>query len=149
MKILIVEDNIYKRNKIVSFLKSIAKDIGIIDEASSYSSSIELINNNCYDLLILDMSIPSYDIKDKESGGRFRAFGGKDILKHLKRKKMLLPFIIITQYTTFSEHDDNITLDEIKKEIHCKFNDYYLNTIFYDTTSLLWKEELEYEVNKL
>ena len=147
MKIIIVEDNAIKRNKIVSFIKLNYNGF-IIDEAFSYSSSIELIKKNDYDLLFLDMSIPTYDIKDKESGGRFRAFGGKDILKYLKRKKKLLPFIIITQYTTFSELRGTKTLEQITNEICKSFSPYYLKTIFYDTASILWKDELLKEINK-
>lgn len=142
MKIAIIEDNIHKRKKITSFLNTNYED-KIVSEASSYSSGIELIENNKFDFLILDMSMPTYDISKTDGGGRFRAYGGKEILKRLKRKQKLLPFVIITQYSTFSETTGTKTLEEIKEEIAELFPSYYISVIFYDTTSLAWRDELE------
>ncbi len=141
MKIAIIEDNIHKRKKIISFLDFNYKGI-VYDEASSYSSGLDMLEKEKFDFLILDMSMPTYDITKDESGGNFRVFGGKDILKRLKRKNKLLPFVIVTQYTTFSETTGVKTLEELTKEISQLFLEYFKKVIFYDTTSTAWKDEL-------
>ena len=141
MKIAIVEDNIHKRKKIRSFLDTNDKEF-IFGEAASYSSGVEMLEKEKFDFLILDMSLPTYDIENKDGGGNLRNFGGKDILKRLKRKKKLLPFVIVTQYTTFSESTRIQTLEELKKEISQLFSEYFKKIIFYDTTSIVWKDEL-------
>lgn len=148
MNIAIIEDNIHKRNKITSFLESNFENIYYL-EASSYSSGINLIENNSFDFLILDMTMPTYDITKIDSGGRFRTEGGKEILKRLKRKNKLLPFIILTQYSTFSETTGVKNLETMKNEIENLFPDYFKALIFYDTTSISWKEELLGVIKKL
>lgn len=147
MKIAIVEDNIHKRTKLTSFFDANFKDIDY-QEASSYSSGINLIESNEFDLLILDMSMPTYDITKTDSGGKFRTEGGKEILKRLKRKNKLVPFIIVTQYSTFSETTGTKTLEDVRDEVQSLFPEYFKSLIFYDTSSISWKEELAEEIQK-
>lgn len=149
MKIAIIEDNIHKRRKIKTFLVSKFKENKFtFGEASSYSSGLDLLEEENFDFLILDMSMPTYDITSNHGGGKFRVFGGKDILKRLKRKKKLIPFVIVTQYSTFSESTGIHTLEEITQEIAKVFPDYFNKVIFYDTTSTAWKNELLEVLNK-
>lgn len=149
MKILIIEDNVYKRAKITSYLDTKYKDLIFYEEAASYASAIQKIEQDTYDCLILDMSMPTYDVSKTESGGRFRVFGGKEILKQLKRKGLLIKFILLTQYSTFSEPQNNKTLNEITQELKNLFPLHFIRSIFYDTTSSLWKDELDEELKKL
>lgn len=148
MKIAIVEDNVHKRTKLTSFLETNFNNI-IYSEASSYSSGITMIESQEFDLLILDMSMPTYDITKTDGGGQFRTEGGKDILKRLKRKHKLVPFIIVTQYSTFSETTGTKTLERMKEEIKELFPEHFKNLIFYDTSSTNWKEELTDEISHL
>ncbi len=141
MKIVIIEDNVHKRKKIKSFLDS-NYDYPKIKEASSYSSGIEMVEGGTFDFLILDMTLPTYDITSDDGGGNFRVFGGKDILKRLKRKNFLLPFVVVTQYSTFSETTGTKSLEVIKEDISELFPDHCKGVIFYDTTSTAWKDEL-------
>ena len=46
----------------------------------------ELIqNHNSYDILLLDISMPNYDISSEDSGGDWMPFAGKKILKEIDR----------------------------------------------------------------
>ena len=148
MKILIIEDNIHKRKKIQIFLEQTFQNL-IIREASSYSSGIEIAENEIFDFLILDMSMPTADITNTDGGGRFRVFGGREILKRLKRKKKLLQFIILTQFSKFDETSETKTLSEIEIEINDSFSLYSKGIIFYDTTSSIWKEKLKKVIEEL
>jgi CheY-like chemotaxis protein len=140
MNVLIIEDNNNNRNKIKSFLES--KDVHNITEAFSYSSGVRLAEAYKYDYIILDMSMPTYDITEEEGGGQFRVFGGKDILKRLQRKNKMQPFILVTQYSTFSEIRNTKTFDQIEVELSSLYSPYFKKAIYYDTASSSWKEEL-------
>lgn len=141
MNIGIIEDNIHKKTKITSYLDTQFPEYKY-KEASSYSSGTTLVEENLFDFLILDMSLPTYDVTKTDGGGRIRTDGGKDILKRLKRKKKMLPFVILTQYSTFSETTGTKTLDELEEIIQEQFPDFYKGLIFYDTSSTSWKEKL-------
>jgi DNA-binding NarL/FixJ family response regulator len=142
MNIIIIEDNEFKRKKLYDFLIDL-ESIKTIDTAFSYSSGLNKCLNNNYDLLILDMSMPTYDKSTLETGGRFRTYGGKEILRQLKRKNKSKPFIVVSQYPKFSENEETLSLEEIGNSLFELFPIDYLGLVFYDTSSAVWKSELE------
>ena len=148
MKIIMIEDNEHKRRKLTELMKSIDSSI-IISEANSYTTGLEMCISSTYDLLILDMSMPTYDKSNSESGGRFRTYGGKEIIRQLKRKKRNIPFIIVSQYPKFSEDSKTVSLQELGELLKNTSPEYYLETIFYDTSSSIWKKDLKNEIEKL
>ena len=149
MKILIVEDSDNKVKKIISFLKSIKNKNIDIDCAFSYTTGLNKAIDNEYNLLILDMSIPTYEKSSNEAGGRSRIFGGKEIVRQLQRENKLKPFIILTQYNKFDDNNKIKSLDEIETQLEKKFKEFHLKTIYYDTSSSIWKSILEKEILSL
>lgn len=147
MKIIMIEDNEHKRKKLKDFILSFDVEI-VIEEASSYTTGLDKCLNNSYDLLILDMTMPTYDKSSTESGGRFRTYGGKDIVRKLKRKNKNIPFIIVSQYPKFNENSKTLSLQELGNMLESYVPTYYLATIFYDTSSSNWKKTLEEEIIK-
>jgi len=149
MKILIVDDSEYKVKKVSLLIDSI-KDKNIsYEKAFSYTSGLNKALEKDFDLLILDMSMPTYDKTKNESGGRFRIFGGREIVRQLKREKKLKPFIILTQYNKFDDNNKIKSLEDIEELFKKNFNEYHKKTIYYDTSSAKWKILLEEEVLKL
>ncbi|MFA7090716.1 MAG: response regulator [Arcobacteraceae bacterium] len=149
MKILVVDDSEYKIKKIVTLLDSIREKNITYDKAFSYTSGLNKALKNNYDLIILDMSMPTYDKTKNESGGRFRVFGGKEIVRQLKREKKIAPFIILTQYSQFDDTDKIKTLEDLETFFDEKFSEFHISTIFYDTSSSKWKILLEEKISKL
>lgn len=148
MNMLIVEDNEHKRKKITDFILSINSAI-IISEAYSYTGGLNKCLNNTYDLLILDMTMPNFDKTSSESGGRFRTYGGKDIIRQLERKNKQLPFLVVSQYPKFNENSQTLSLQDLGKILKETSPEFYVDTIFYDTSSSSWKKELQNVIMKL
>ena len=117
MKILLIEDDLYKRDQLEDFLHSSIDEL-VLDIAMSVNSAKKSLQKNSYDLLILDMSLPTFDIKAEESGGRPQNFGGADILRYLKRKKIDTKSIVVTQYEEFI---DNSLTDELTEKYQANF----------------------------
>ncbi|MBE4502509.1 response regulator, partial [Vibrio parahaemolyticus] len=105
MKILIIEDNEHKREKVCAFIQSLKYGIELY-ESASFNSGIKAISKFDLDLIILDMSLPTHDKSANESGGRFRVYGGKDIVRKMRRKSITTPFVILTQYSNFGEGEN-------------------------------------------
>jgi CheY-like chemotaxis protein len=78
--ILLVEDEAPKSTHIERFLKNLAPNV-VISLAKSVNSAFDALEQNVPDLLLLDMSLPTFDIGDRESGGRPQGFGGIEILR--------------------------------------------------------------------
>ncbi len=140
-QILIVEDNVYKRDKIKEYFLKTCPGINI-DEAYSFTSGWQLVNSNSlkYDLLVLDMSLPSFDIDQNEDGGDFKALGGKELARKLVRRKITTPFIFLTNYKVFSDTLYSYTFDELKKELLSAYPKQCIGFIFYSNRSSEWRE---------
>ena len=70
--ILVIEDDAYKSDQIVRFAKSVDNDIYICKKESLNSALLEVSKNN-YDLIVLDMSLPTFD---KNETDNFKPYGG-------------------------------------------------------------------------
>lgn len=139
-KILIIEDNLKKLNNLKSWINSKVTDVSI-KEAISYTSGVREIYNNCWDLIFLDMSLPTYDVTPQEQGGDKKPLAGKEILRRMAYKKIYIPVIIITQFDTFG--DKEISIDSLNEEFKTEYSSIWRGTINYDEINTSWMEELE------
>jgi len=142
MKILIVEDDQNKLAQLTLFIKRHHKDAKIESRYSYRSGLARLLESDVFDLVLLDMSMPTYDKSPSESGGRHRPFGGKDILRQLDRHQVSVPVVIVTQFTQFGEGPSAVSLNALKQQLA---NEGYLNyrrTIFYSAEGTTWEQEL-------
>lgn len=55
-----------------------------------------------------------YQTDDTESGGDKKPVAGKNIMKRMLNRKIIVPVVIITQFETFD--DDKISLDSLNAE---------------------------------
>ncbi len=141
MKIIIIEDNDYKNQKIVDFIHSNFIDAHI-DSCKSYSSAIALLNSNKYNFAIIDMSLPTFDKDIGTPSSEFRTFGGMDIAKYIKRKKLNLNFIFLTQYISFAVDDKSYDFANLEKIAMETYPTNFKGCVFYDNSSLEWKERV-------
>lgn len=83
MNFLIIEDDDNKIKQICEFLLS-KYPTALLTTRRSYQSGLkEIINHKPYDLIFLDMSMPTFDVTPNNSGGRFRTYAGRDILEEM------------------------------------------------------------------
>lgn len=140
IEILIIEDNPYKRDKIVKLLKS---ELSVnITLASSFTSGWQKLVKNIYHFVCLDMSLPTFDQDEINGGGDFRAFGGKELARKIKRRKISSKYVVITQYKNFSDENSSSTFDLLKKEMKSEYADNCLDVIFYSNKQNEWMSQL-------
>ncbi len=147
MNILLIEDETTKASKICSYLDKIISG-NAIQIAKSVTSGIDAIHENIFDLIILDMSLPTFDISKDEYGGRPQGFGGKEILREMLNYEMITPVIVITAYEAFSENGDSgkvkeQTFNEIKEELETDYPDFYCGIVKYETIFDEWQYRLK------
>lgn len=128
MQILLIEDNSNKLKQIKRVLTEIYPESNI-EEAYSFNSGVRKVYENKWNLIILDMSLPTYDITHTESGGDKKPVAGKNIMKRMLNRKIIVPVVIITQFETFD--DDRISLNSLNAEFKDGFKEI--------GNSFLWK----------
>jgi two-component system, OmpR family, response regulator TctD len=81
MKLLVVEDNVELAHWIVSILRA---ESFVVDHISDAERAEAILGNQSYDLVLLDMRLPS--------------MSGKDLLTRLRRRGDSVPVLILTAY---------------------------------------------------
>ena len=140
MKILFIEDNPQKLKQVLSYIESNHADCSV-EIRKSYNSGLrELISNNEYSLILLDMSLPNYDIVPGESGGDFEKYAGKFILNEMYRRDIGTNVLVLTMYPNYVD-------EEFTNELKDNFSN-YLGVIYYNVKEPDgWKNELTAVLN--
>lgn len=141
-RLLIVEDNAHKRERIMNFLSETF--VGMeIHQAHSFSSGCQKVENVDFDAIIMDMSLPTYDKTSTESGGRFRTFGGREIARKLIRKRGASGLILfLTQYDAFSDRVRSHSLETLDAELREECGGAYAGIIHYNSSKTAWKDAI-------
>ncbi len=148
MKILIIEDDSNKMQRISNEIREIKTD-ALITEARSYQSGMQLLMSVKFDFLLLDMSLPIFDISPEEDGFRVDPFSGRNILGEMFRKDVIVPTVVITMFETFGDGSDLMTLDELDKELSENYSSIYKGVIYYNSSEINWKESLKTFMEKM
>lgn len=141
--ILLVEDEAPKRIHIECFLKSISSGI-TITVAQSVNSALDALDEKLPDLMLLDMSLPTFDLGERESGGRPQGFGGIEILRHMMLSEIYCSTIVITGYEAFlREAGKHVDLSQMRTELEKEFPQCLKGVLHYNSTYDEWKAALE------
>ncbi|WMO15694.1 response regulator [Pseudoalteromonas piscicida] len=142
MKILLVEDGDYKSQRVLEYINTTFENIEVL-LACSYSSGVKSLVANKPDLVILDMSLPTFDMINGQGGGEKRMYGGLDIARQIQRRKVNSPFVFLTQHRDFTENPKLEKLSDIDEEAKSKYGSLYLGYIFYEHAGFEWKDKLK------
>jgi hypothetical protein len=94
-------------------------------------------------LLLLDMSLSTYDVGPKDAGGRPQNFGGITVFEHMMRRKIFLPVIVITQFPGFKRDDGAaVSLDALREELVARFPELFRALLSYSAGDRQWEKEL-------
>ena len=139
MKILLVEDDDNKRLRLLGILQAIGFEVEL---AASCQRGLKALLCSRYDAIVLDMTLPTFDISEEDDGGRPQALGGQELLRQMKRRGIASPVVVVTQFDQFGERQDALTRQQLDTELRTHHGDIYAGLVFYDSTSDGWKEQL-------
>ena len=146
MRILFIEDHPYKLGQVLNFLSEIFPKTTVAVRNSYNSGLRELITNSkSYDLLLLDISMPNYDISTEENGGDFLPLAGKLILKEMYLREIPTKAIVVTMHGSF---EDGTKLAELDNKLKIEFIDNYIGHVYFSAVSTEWKIQLENLINQ-
>lgn len=141
MELLLIEDDIKKIDDISSFIKGYPESCSLTVKRSYQSGLREILKSN-YDLILLDMSMPTFEKTENEPGGEFEKFAGLKILKEMSRRGKMSKTILITMFDDFGEGEKSITLEDMNSALLRDFPDMYLGAVYYNSSENTWKDKL-------
>jgi CheY-like chemotaxis protein len=142
VRILLIEDDPFKAKRLMSFVG---------DNFASHQSSVarsvsagltSLFSAAPPDVLLLDMSLSTFDVGPRETGGRPQNFGGIAILEHMVRRSLDLPVFVITQFETFPKDDKEMSLAEVEADLKLRFPAIFRGLIYYSSRETQWEAKL-------
>ena len=148
MDVLIAEDDENKRSQLEAFIRKTFPQAKV-SIARSLQSGLRLILRQKFDYVILDMTMPTYDISADEDGGRPQALAGREILRQLDRRDIVLPVIVLTQFDRFGEGEDTLTLSELDTQLRTQHPQTYRGSVYYNPALEGWKKELLNTIKKI
>lgn len=140
MNLLIVEDDEDKRNQLIDFVND--KLATQFIEVRSFQSGLKSIKSTPFDLILLDMTMPTFDINSSESGGRSQSFGGELLMFEMTRREIPSKVIVVTQFDLFGEGEYEINLKDLDTRLQKQFPLNYVGAVQYHISYTGWKDVL-------
>jgi CheY-like chemotaxis protein len=141
MKILLVEDDDVKRNRVSAFLTEHVPGMDL-EVVRSLQSGLRMVRAKSYELIILDMTLPNYDPGPHEPGGKPQIFGGREFLRQMDRFEINTPVIVVTQFAAFGRGSSLVNLEDLDKELKEEHGNIYKGAIYYNSAIQGWMDEL-------
>ncbi|RXE52671.1 MULTISPECIES: response regulator [Pseudomonas fluorescens group] len=141
MKILIVEDDDYKLERIKAFAKG-EFDSVVMTTSDNLKVALEAIAEDSYDLIFVDMAIPSHPTMAGQGTPVPFNTGGLSVLMELAALNRKDPCIIITQYPDIEISGEYIPLSQVKEKLPLLLECEVMACIFYDEDNDVWQNEL-------
>ncbi|MHC8412054.1 hypothetical protein ACYZTR_18585 [Pseudomonas sp. Hz4] len=145
MKMLIIEDDEDK-------LKTLAEFIGaefpgyLIETAMSYNSGLRAIikGSKVYDFILLDMSMPNYDVSPSEpSGGSPESFAGSELLAQMKLRGIQIPTVVVTMFDAFGDNSSKVSLQQLVEKLATQFKPTFRGSVYYNPAENGWRSSLK------
>jgi CheY-like chemotaxis protein len=140
-KLLLVEDDDNKRAQLLQVVRDHAPTLEVMS-ARSLKSGLLLLKQNTPDVILLDMTLPTFDIGPGEAGGDTHPFGGREFLQEMRRFKLRIPVVVVTQFETFDLGREMTTLHALDLQLRRDYPEVYLGAVYYHAAIQSWKDEL-------
>lgn len=143
MNVLLIEDEDTKKTPILFFLKTNYSFMNV-KVACSVKSGIDAIRTEIPDLLLLDMSLPTFDITAIEPGGRPQGSGGLEIMRYIDMMEIQTTIIVITAYEAFTrKNGKQVDLSVLSKELNEDFPDIYNGVVHFNPMLEDWTKDFD------
>jgi CheY-like chemotaxis protein len=141
MVVLLVEDDDFKAADVKKVILEFVLNHQI-ENAASVTSALRALSRGKYELVILDMSLPTFDLSGPGGGGSPEGQGGIEVLRLAKRLSHDSACVIVTQYPDIEIDGKEVSLETASKLLSEKFGMKVVNCILYEFDSDHWRSQL-------
>jgi CheY-like chemotaxis protein len=145
---LIVEDDKFKLDRVLSFLREQLGSNWEIVTSNASSIAMEELNKDAFDLAIIDMAIPSHPASLGDGSPYSLPKGGLDVLFEIDALGYDCVSIILTQYPEVEINGCLVPVESAIKEMQSKFDIAVAGCVEYFEDNDVWKTELLEIINK-
>jgi DNA-binding response OmpR family regulator len=147
MNAYLIEDDPLKASALRSFFAVNFPSIQI-RTLGSFQSGMRAIEEQKPDLVLLDMTLPTFDRSPNAREGRLRPLGGYDVMRKMRRRGLTAPVMVVTQLEAFGEGDKQVSLAEMTRRCESEFPGMFLGSVYYHPTSSDWTRTLSIKMRE-
>ena len=140
-KILLIEDDENKRTSVLNVLRRSLRD-SLFETVHSVRKAIDALDRQPFDLIVADMSLPTFDIQVRERGGTPRPFGGIEVFDHLDRIESSTPVIVVTSYPVLTDGKKSLSFHDLETQLKRDFPKNFSGLVYFDSAYANWEHEL-------
>ena len=142
MKVLIIEDDDYKANDLLQFANNKFANPEV-KLAVSLAEAIDAIDESTFDLIFVDMAIPSHTAEQGAGAPMSLLTGGIDILLELSEMNRKDRCIVITQHPSIEISEEHYPLENAPAIFKSLLNCDVVACIYYVVDDSTWMMDLE------
>jgi CheY-like chemotaxis protein len=148
MNVLLVEDDEFKATDIIKVLGDVLEVTGV-KRAMSVTSSLRMVTRESFDVIVLDMSLPTFDLSGPGGGGSPQGQGGLEVLRLIRRLAAKPTVIVVTQYPDIEIDGKDTPLKAAPKMLREKFEINVLDCLMYEFDGDAWRAPLKEALGRL
>lgn len=141
MNVLLVEDDEFKAADITKVLADSLPSASV-QRATSVTSALREITNESFSLIVLDMSLPTFDLSGPGGGGSPQGQGGLEVLRLARRLGNNSPFVVVTQYPDIEIDGRYFKLPVASNALRTRFGVDVKACILYEFDGVAWRGPL-------
>ncbi|WP_315781534.1 MULTISPECIES: hypothetical protein [unclassified Bradyrhizobium] len=141
MNVLLVEDDEFKATDILKVLEESFSSSSVV-RAMSVTSALKAINGETFALIVLDMSLPTFEMSGLGGGGSPQGQGGLEVLRLARRLNNTSPFIVVTQYPDIEIDGRDVPLSIAAKALRVRFGVDVKACLLYEFDRDSWRSPL-------
>lgn len=141
LNIALVEDDPFKLRLLEAELGRICGE-ATIRAAGSVQSAVALIGSMRFDLVILDIALPSHDSSPQGPAPLSMPSGGLEVLYELSYENRSEPVIIITQYPEIEIDHKLLSLDAAGEEFSRMLDVNIVGVVYFEEDAGEWGKDL-------
>jgi CheY-like chemotaxis protein len=141
MNVLLVEDDEFKAADIARLLNE-GLPASTLERAASVTSALRMITAGAYDLVVLDMSLPTFDLSGPGGGGSPQGQGGVEVLRLANRLGVKATYVVVTQYPDIEIDGQEIPLSEAAAKLTARFKLKVAECVPYEFDGNDWEQDL-------
>lgn len=142
MRVLLIEDEEHKAVDLTERLLASGVEKSNLVHVSGVRQAVLEVMKNQFDLIVVDMALPTFTASNDEGsgGGTAQAVGGIEILRALENAALKPRIIIVTQYPDIIVSGKRIKLSQAGRVLSQKYGQSVLGAVLYSYKTPEWAE---------
>jgi CheY-like chemotaxis protein len=140
MNILVIEDEPAKRELIEQAIKELRPDASI-SSGRSVQQAVKRLREAEFDLIVLDMALPSHESKAGGAQPMSQPTGGVEVLLELSYEARADKVIIVTQYPDIEFDKQLYPLSKARQGLSKRLSVNIVDVIYFKARDTIWREQ--------